>query len=165
MAEHENFGFERRAGPEEPSNGAPDQLGKVDHRPRASTDSRALTSRLWFPVGTRAPADRKALSRTWLLNGKDLLPNLDGRSLPARRYRDIFRPRKLAGPAARASQTHSADWAAAWRMYLSWLLRGVAAEASCDPGPVGVALMSGNVLQLAANGFLFDLLSRSGAEL
>ena len=42
-------------------------------------------------------------------------------------------------------------------MYLSWLLRGVAAEASCDPGPVGVALMSGNVLQLAANGFLFDL--------
>jgi hypothetical protein len=50
-------------------------------------------------------------------------------------------------------------------MYLSWLLRGVAAEASCDPGPVGVALMSGNVLQLAANGFLFDLLSRSGAEL
>jgi hypothetical protein len=99
------------------------------------------------------------------LNGKDLLPNLDGRSLPARRYRDIFRPRKLAGPAARASQTHSADWAAAWRMYLSWLLRGVAAEASCDPGPVGVALMSGNVLQLAANGFLFDLLSRSGAEL
>lgn len=26
-----------------------------------------------------------------------------------------------------------------------------------DPGPVGVALMSGNVLQLAANGFLFDL--------
>jgi hypothetical protein len=75
----------------------------------------------------------------------------------ARRHRDIFRPRKLAGPAARASQTHSADWAAAWRMYLSWLLRGVAAEASCDPGPVGVALMSGNVLQLAANGFLFDL--------
>ena len=42
-------------------------------------------------------------------------------------------------------------------MYLSWLLRGVAAAASCDPGPVGVALMSGNVLQLAANGFLFDL--------
>ena len=30
-------------------------------------------------------------------------------------------------------------------------------EASCDPGPVGVALMSGNVLQPAANGFLFDL--------
>jgi hypothetical protein len=26
-----------------------------------------------------------------------------------------------------------------------------------DPGPVGVALMSGDVLQLAANGFLFDL--------
>jgi hypothetical protein len=51
----------------------------------------------------------------------------------ARRHRDIF------------------------RLYLSWLLRGVAAEASCDPGPVGVALMSGNVLQLAANGFLFDL--------
>jgi hypothetical protein len=24
-------------------------------------------------------------------------------------------------------------------MYLSWLLRGVAVEASCDPGPVGVA--------------------------
>ena len=30
-------------------------------------------------------------------------------------------------------------------------------EASCDPVPVGVALMSGNVLQPAANGFLFDL--------
>ena len=52
VAEHENFGFERRAGPEQPSNSAPDQLAKVDHRPRASTDSRALTSRLWFPVGT-----------------------------------------------------------------------------------------------------------------
>ena len=26
-----------------------------------------------------------SLSRTWLLNGKDLLPNVDGRSLPAKR--------------------------------------------------------------------------------
>jgi hypothetical protein len=40
-----------------------------------------------------------------------LLPNVDG----------IFRPRKLAGPAAQASQTLSAE---------SWLLTGVAAEAS-----------------------------------
>jgi hypothetical protein len=28
VAEHENFGFERRAGPEQPSNGAPDQVAK-----------------------------------------------------------------------------------------------------------------------------------------
>jgi hypothetical protein len=38
-------------------------------------------------------------------------------------------------------------------------LRGTIAVTAVplDPGPVGVALMSGNVLQLAATGFLFDL--------
>jgi hypothetical protein len=79
---------------------------------------------------------------------------VDGRRQTSSRH---IQATETGWPAARASQTHSADWAAAWRMYLSWLLRGVAAEASCDPGPVGVALMSGNVLQPAAKGFLFDL--------
>ena len=35
------------------------------------------------------PADRKVYARSRLTNGKDLLPNIDGRSLIARRYRDI----------------------------------------------------------------------------
>jgi hypothetical protein len=30
--------------------------------------------------------------------------------------------RPLGAALSRVSQTHSADWAAAWRMYLSWLL-------------------------------------------
>ena len=34
-------------------------------------------------------ADRKVYARSRLTNGKDLLPNIDGRSLIARRYRDI----------------------------------------------------------------------------
>ena len=45
VAEHENFRFERRAGPEAPSNGAPDQLAKVDHR------------REHQPICARLPAD------------------------------------------------------------------------------------------------------------
>src|SRR5580704_16528215 len=35
-------------------------------------------------------ADRKVYARSRLTNGKDLLPNIDGRSLIARRYRDIY---------------------------------------------------------------------------
>jgi len=45
VAEHENFGFERRARPEQPSNGAPDQLAKVNHR------------REHQPIRARLPAD------------------------------------------------------------------------------------------------------------
>ncbi len=40
-------------------------------------------------TGSRAAADRKSHARSRLTNGKDLLPNVDGRSLVARRYRDI----------------------------------------------------------------------------
>jgi uncharacterized membrane protein (DUF4010 family) len=39
------------------------------------------------PTSSWALADRKALARSWLLNGKELLPNVNGRSFSARRYR------------------------------------------------------------------------------
>jgi len=52
VPEHQDFGFQLGPRPEEPSESAPDQLAKVDHRPGASTDSRRLTSRTGFPVGT-----------------------------------------------------------------------------------------------------------------
>jgi hypothetical protein len=41
------------------------------------------------PTGSQARADRKIYARSRLTNGKDLLPNIDGRSLIARRYRDV----------------------------------------------------------------------------
>jgi hypothetical protein len=41
------------------------------------------------PTDTRPFADRKVYARSRLTNGKDLLPDIDGRSLIARRYRDI----------------------------------------------------------------------------
>jgi hypothetical protein len=40
------------------------------------------------PVNSRL--QRKAQARSRLSNGRDLLPNVDGRSLMARRYRDIM---------------------------------------------------------------------------
>jgi len=51
-----------------------------------------LTTRarhLGLPAGGQPRADRKVYARSRLTNGKDLLPNIDGRSLIARRYRDI----------------------------------------------------------------------------
>ena len=48
VPEHQDFGFQLGPRPEEPSESAPDQLAKVDHRPRASTDLRRLTSRTGF---------------------------------------------------------------------------------------------------------------------
>jgi hypothetical protein len=41
------------------------------------------------PEGGQPRADRKVYARSRLTNGKDLLPNIDGRSVIARRYRDI----------------------------------------------------------------------------
>ena len=41
------------------------------------------------PAATRGPERRKAHGRSKVSNGNDLLPNIDGRSLIARRYRDI----------------------------------------------------------------------------
>jgi hypothetical protein len=41
------------------------------------------------PTATRVDAGGKAQARSRLSNGRDLLPNVDGRSLVARRYRDI----------------------------------------------------------------------------
>jgi hypothetical protein len=40
-------------------------------------------------VGSRAVEQRKTHARARISNGKDILPNVDGRSLIARRYRDI----------------------------------------------------------------------------
>jgi hypothetical protein len=41
------------------------------------------------PAGSQPHARRKAYARSRLTNGKDLLPNIDGRGVIARRYRDI----------------------------------------------------------------------------
>jgi hypothetical protein len=40
-------------------------------------------------IDAQPRADHKVYARSRLTNGKDLLPNIDGRSLIARRYRDI----------------------------------------------------------------------------
>jgi hypothetical protein len=42
------------------------------------------------PTGSRLPTAGKAQARSRLSNGRDVLPNVDGRSLVARRYRDIM---------------------------------------------------------------------------
>jgi hypothetical protein len=41
------------------------------------------------PLGSRHEGVRKPTARSRISNGKDILPNVDGRSLIARRYRDI----------------------------------------------------------------------------
>jgi hypothetical protein len=41
-------------------------------------------------AGSQPRTDRKVYARSRLTNGKDLLPDIDGRSLIARRYRDIY---------------------------------------------------------------------------
>ena len=48
VPEHQDFGFQLGPRPEEPSESAPDQLAKVDHRPRASTDCAGLPAGLGF---------------------------------------------------------------------------------------------------------------------
>jgi hypothetical protein len=40
-------------------------------------------------VGSRPVPGRKSYGRSRISNGKDLLPDIDGRSIVARRYRDI----------------------------------------------------------------------------
>jgi hypothetical protein len=40
-------------------------------------------------VGSRAVPGRKVYGRSRISNGRDVLPNIDGRSIIARRYRDI----------------------------------------------------------------------------
>jgi hypothetical protein len=42
------------------------------------------------PPASRVPAAGKAQARSRLSNGREVLPNVDGRSLVARRYRDIL---------------------------------------------------------------------------
>jgi hypothetical protein len=42
------------------------------------------------PPDSRLPTAGKAQARSRLSNGRDVLPNVDGRSLVARRYRDIL---------------------------------------------------------------------------
>jgi hypothetical protein len=42
------------------------------------------------PPGSRLPAPGKAQARSRLSNGREVLPRVDGRSLVARRYRDIM---------------------------------------------------------------------------
>jgi hypothetical protein len=41
------------------------------------------------PTPRTRPADRKSHGRSRISNGKDLLPDVDGRSIIARRFRDI----------------------------------------------------------------------------
>jgi hypothetical protein len=41
------------------------------------------------PADSRTPAARKVYARSRVSNGRDLLPDIDGRSVIARRYRDI----------------------------------------------------------------------------
>jgi hypothetical protein len=42
------------------------------------------------PAARRIPSTEKAHARSRLSNGRDLLPDVDGRSVVARRYRDII---------------------------------------------------------------------------
>jgi hypothetical protein len=52
---------------------------------QAGTDEVAQRKR----VGSRPVAGRKVYARSWISNGGELLPDIDGRSIVARRYRDI----------------------------------------------------------------------------
>jgi hypothetical protein len=54
----------------------------------ARTNRRAVS--LAKPAARRVPATDKAHARSRLSNGRDLLPDVDGRSVVARRYRDII---------------------------------------------------------------------------
>jgi hypothetical protein len=54
---------------------------------RTHSNRRAIAS--FKPAVNRLPAARKAQARSRVSNGRDVLPNVDGRSLVARRYRDI----------------------------------------------------------------------------
>jgi hypothetical protein len=42
------------------------------------------------PIASRTPKWAKATARSRVTNGKELLPGVDGRSLWARRYRDVL---------------------------------------------------------------------------
>jgi hypothetical protein len=54
---------------------------------RTHSNRRAVASRK--PTVSRLPAPTKAQARSRVSNGRDVLPDVDGRSLVARRYRDI----------------------------------------------------------------------------
>jgi hypothetical protein len=54
---------------------------------RAHSNRRAVASRK--PTVSRLPAPTKAQARSRVSNGRDVLPDVDGRSLVARRYPDI----------------------------------------------------------------------------
>src|SRR3954468_16857505 len=54
---------------------------------RTHSNRRAIAS--FKPAVNRLPAARKAQARSRVSNGSEVLPNVDGRSLVARRYRDI----------------------------------------------------------------------------
>ena len=63
------------------------------------------------PRDSRLPAAGKAQARSRLSNGKEVLPRMDGRSLVARRYRDIMCASDQGGAEMTqrsAAPTHSA---------------------------------------------------------
>src|SRR4051794_12312515 len=55
---------------------------------RPHSNRRHVTPRK--PADSRLPVAGKAQARSRLSNGRELLPDVDGRSLVARRYRDIM---------------------------------------------------------------------------
>ena len=62
VPEHQDFGFQLGPRPEEPSESAPDQLAKVDHRPRASNRFAQAYQPDWVSGRDRlAEAEERAL--------------------------------------------------------------------------------------------------------
>ena len=64
-------------------------MGSLKYLKSRGRPVEARESSVQKPGGSAQPDSRKSHARSRVSNGRDVLPNIDGRSLIARRYRDI----------------------------------------------------------------------------
>ena len=100
------------------------------------------------PAHSGVLAARKPTARSRVSNGRDLLPNIDGRTMLARRYRDVL--------AAIASDQGGADHLSEARIQL---VRRFAA-AACLAEEMEAKLVNGEAINLAEHALLCSTLVR-----
>lgn len=106
-----------------------------------------------MPPGSAALATRKPEARSRVTNGADILPGIDGRSLMARRYRDIV--------AALASDQGGADRMSEAR---AQLCRRFAA-AACMAEALEARLANGEAIDIAEHSLLSSTLVRLASRI
>jgi hypothetical protein len=106
-----------------------------------------------MPVESLALAPRKATARSRVSNGRDVLPDVDGRSVVARRYRDIL--------AALASDQGGADHMSEARVQLCRRFAALAVQAE----QMEAALARGEPIDLQQHALLASTLVRLASRI